>query len=524
MVWKADNPQCNEARKCVWEVAPYLRGRGLDLGAGDFRILPHATTVDNMHHAQFGFNQKPDVLCDVSTLSVFSSQSQDWVFSSHTLEHIEDTAAALKEWWRVIKPNGYLVLYLPHKDFYPNIGEDHANPDHKHDFVPDDVIAKMPNGWDLIEKQDRNEDQEYSFLLIFKKMPFGKANFHSWALSKPEKTALVVRYGAFGDNVMASSAIAGLKQQGFHVTLFASPPGSDVLTHDPNIDKMVLFDKDQVPNGDLGPFWEWHKKKYDRFVNFSEAVEGVFLALPNRIQYSIAPAARHRICNHNYLEYQHLLAGVPHKPQVKFYATAEEKAWARKIRSNLGDGPVAVWSLAGSSVHKTWPGLDSILASFMLYTDMKIALVGGQEGVILEAGWEKEARVLKTCGKWSIRQSLVFAQQADLIIGPETGVLNAMCCEPMPKICFLSHSTVENLTRDWVNTVSLWSKNTTCKGRGNNEAPACHSLHYGWAHCTKAKTPEGEDMGVAQCQADIEIGDVWEAIVSVMTKSQLEAA
>lgn len=338
----------------------------------------------------------------------------------------------------------------------------------------------------------------------------GKHTF-SWKEPKPEKRALVCRFGAWGDLLQCSSVLAGLKDEGFHVTLMASPPASDVLKHDPNIDAWMLLTKDLVPNGDLCAFWEWQSKNYDRFVNLSESVEGTFLALPGRAMYPVAPAARHAVLNHNYLEHQHRLAQVPHKPQVKFYATTEEKEWARRTRSRMGDGPVVVWSLAGSSVHKTHAGLDQIIASFMVATDASVVLVGGPECVILEAGWESEKRVHKTSGKWSMRQSLAFALESDLVIGPETGVLNAMCCEPMSKIVLLSHSTVENLTRDWTNTISLWSKNTTCKGRGNNEAPACHKLIFGWDHCTKH-----EESGTAQCQADISTGDIWEAIVKLM--------
>ena len=53
MVWRAEDPYIAESKKIVWEVAPYLRGRGLDIGAGDFKVLPHAISVDNMHHSQF---------------------------------------------------------------------------------------------------------------------------------------------------------------------------------------------------------------------------------------------------------------------------------------------------------------------------------------------------------------------------------------------------------------------------------------------------------------------------------------
>jgi ADP-heptose:LPS heptosyltransferase len=94
-----------------------------------------------------------------------------------------------------------------------------------------------------------------------------------------------------------------------------------------------------------------------------------------------------------------------------------------------------------------------------------------------------------------------------VVIGPETGVLNAAACMDLIKIVFLSHSTHENLTRDWKNVISIESENTSCPGRGENAAPACHQLHYGWAHCKKH-----EESGVAQCQADITVDEVWEHV------------
>jgi len=511
MAWRKDDPQGLESRKIVWEVAPYLRGRGLDVGAGIFKILPHAISVDNLDHAHnFGQQYKPDIVADASKLDMFASQSMDFVFSSHTLEHIVDHKAALKEWWRVIKHGGKLVLYLPHKDFYPNMGEDGANPTHVHDFLPVDIIETMEeicgkeNQFDLIQRQERNNDNEYSMLLIFKKIS-GKNPVFSWLKDTPEKTCLVCRFGAFGDLMQASSVLAGLKKQGYHVTLMTSLPGADVISQDPNIDEVMLLDRDQVPNADLGSFWNWQAKKYDKFVNLSESVEGTFLALPGRTQHNWPPAVRHSMMNRNYLEFQHDLAGVPHDPQVKFYPTEGEKLWAAKQRSKMGDF-VVVWSLAGSSPHKTWAGLDNVIAALMVnYKNVDVVLVGGNDAQLLERGWEKEPRVHLTCGKWSIRESLAFTTlEANLVIGPETGVLNAVACEEVPKIVFLSHSTVENLTRDWVNCTSLEGKGVKCWGRGNNEAPTCHSMHYTWEFCTK-----NEKGTMAACQDAITVDEVY---------------
>lgn len=42
-----------------------------------------------------------------------ASESIDFAYSFNVLEHIQDDAAALAELWRVLKPGGQLVLYVP---------------------------------------------------------------------------------------------------------------------------------------------------------------------------------------------------------------------------------------------------------------------------------------------------------------------------------------------------------------------------------------------------------------------------
>lgn len=586
-MWTPANSKGRESLKIRWEIVPYTRGEGLDLGCGEEKAFPHFVGVDNGHHERFGYTIKPDVLVkDCSKLEKYAAQSWDFVFSSHLLEHIEDHKAALREWWRVLKPGGYLVLYLPHADYYPNIddggewkkfvkehiekigrglnameeellakklaherglkgetnvgrlyaGTPFCNADHKHDFRPEDIICAMKeiNGWDLVENQLRTADTEYSFFQVYRKLKswnHRSPHLESWKNPKPTKTAAVVRYGAFGDLMQASSVIKGLKDEGFHVTLYSSPPGSDVILHDPNIDQIILQDKDQVPNLNLGDFWDHIKKKYDRFVNLSESVEGTFLALPARIQHGWPHELRHKMLNVNYVEFQHELAQVPHKPQIKFYATDEERAWAKKQRAKMGDY-VIVWSLAGSSVHKAWPYVDNVVARILIeYPNASIVMVGGPECEMLQAGWTKEPRIIKTCGKWSIRESLSFLEQADIVIGPETGVLNAAACMPMRKVVLLSHSSVENLTRDWVNTVSLTPAGTKCW--------PCHQLHYNWNHCHQSADAKCEacnenekklgaracqiHTGTAQCQTDISPSLMWDA-VRVYLDERREAA
>ncbi len=80
-----------------------------------------------------------------------------------------------------IRPGGYLVLYLPHRDHYPNIGHSHANAAHKHDFVEQDVIsaAQRVAGCRVVHCEchgtgsydyERRGQIEYSFELVLEKL------------------------------------------------------------------------------------------------------------------------------------------------------------------------------------------------------------------------------------------------------------------------------------------------------------------------------------------------------------------
>jgi SAM-dependent methyltransferase len=241
MVWKKDAPQGHEVSKIRWELVPYTRGRGLDLGCGPEKGFPHFRGIDsNKDAALFGIQATAAdfIIPTCEVLDDFASASQDFIFSSHLLEHIVEHEKALREWWRVLRPGGHLCLYLPHKDFYPNIGTDGANPDHKHDFHPDDIIAAMKKigGWDLVENQDRNEGDEYSFFQVYKKYADAKSHRFSYREPKPAKTCAIVRYGAWGDVIQMTSVLPALKEEGYHVTLYTVPRAWEAVKHEPLID------------------------------------------------------------------------------------------------------------------------------------------------------------------------------------------------------------------------------------------------------------------------------------------------
>lgn len=509
-MWRAEDPQGNESGKMLWELVPYTRGFGLDIGCGPHKGFPHFVGVDNRKDSSlFGIAMNPDITVpDAAKLDKFADGSCDFIFSSHLLEHMDDYKTAIKEWWRLVRVGGHLCLYLPHKDLYPNVGTPGANPDHKHDFVEQDILDVMDEfpDWDLRRNEQRSEDMEYSFFQVFQKLELGKGHVHSWKKPKPEKTCGVVRYGAWGDSLQACSVFPGLKRQGYHITLYSTPRSYEVVQEDPNVDEVILQDTDQVPNAALGSFWASERKKYDRWVNLSESVEGTWLSLADRMPSHWPKSVRDKQLNYNYVQFQHELAEVPYlRPETHFFPTKGEKEWVQERLIEFKAKPLILWALNGSSVHKVWPHIDQIFARLMLhYPECKIVTCGDAKSQMLDEPWKAEPRIVRTAGKWSIRQTLAFAQAADLVVGPETGVLSSVCVEDVPKIVFLSHSSHENLTRDWKNTIALFSAKTPCY--------PCHKMHYTWEHCSRNGDAGEYWEGTAQCQVDLPPEACWEAI------------
>lgn len=531
MTWQEnENYGGSESDKIAALIVPYTRGRVLDLGSGPRKAWPHFVNVDNCKLSGGQPMNGVDIVLDCKKLNLFADDSWDSVYSSHLLEHFEksEIPAILAEWSRIIRPNGYLILYVPSANFYPKSGTPGANDDHKWDIYPGDVEKILQEstscGWTQLEKEERSNDNEYSHFLVFKKRTDGKFVEAIWERNpQGRKRALVIRYGAIGDQIQVSSVLPQLKEQGYHITYNTNPPADQVLMNDPNIDSWLLQDRDQVPNPELGPYWTQLENRYDRLINYCESIEGGLLQMPGRLQHRYPQEGKRKIFgNVNYIERLHDIAGMPFISNPRFYPTDDEKQIA-KIERNKTSAPVIIWALTGTSHHKTYPYTNKVLEWIIKNTPAHVYLYGDkgiskmlQDGIIecLKKDDVELERIHPVCGLWDLRQSLTFAQYADIVIGPETGVLNSVCMEEdVHKIIYLSHSSHTNLTRDWVNTEVLTPKNTPCY--------PCHVLHYGWETCNKV-----EETQAAMCASDIKPEEIFKCIMDELIRKakQLEEA
>jgi len=463
MVWTPETSKGYEVRKIRNRIAGYLHGTVLDFGCGDEKVFDGAIGIDLYGKAA---NLRLD-LSNPENVRLFGDEVADVVFSSHFLEDIYDYKGMLRQFWRVLKQNGYLILYLPHKDLYPNIGQPGANPNHKHDFLPEDIVSALDEfaNYDLIRCETHSEADEYSFEIIAQKLNGPKLNLPK---RNRRKTAVVVRYGGFGDMAIASPIFRILKQQGYYVIANCKPETKCIWDHNPYIDDWIVQRKDAIPPDQLGEYFAEMKKEHDLVINLCESIERSLLFEERDEElFNLPHEERERRCGSvNYSDRTMEIAGLPDRGcRPEIYLSETEEVLGKVFRSKHEDYFLVQWQLAGSSWHKIYPFADEVMEQLLEeLPKIKFFLTGPDHIQILN--WD-HPRVCSRIRLWGPRQSHIMTRFMDLVISPETGVLNAAGSFATPKIGLLTHSNRENLTKYFLNDYSIQS-----------EAPCspCHRL------------------------------------------------
>ena len=107
---------------------PYLRGSGIEFGAGmggnSVKILPFFDTLDLVEpspnlietlHDRFDDNSAVSIIDATleNHISALPNEFRDSVILINVLEHIEKDAETLCDIFRILKPGGHLLLFVP---------------------------------------------------------------------------------------------------------------------------------------------------------------------------------------------------------------------------------------------------------------------------------------------------------------------------------------------------------------------------------------------------------------------------
>ena len=134
--------QCRSARVKRCDFDKYLRGSGIDIGAGNDPLRVLEGSVRGWDVAEGDAQLMPGV----------ADGAYDFVYSSHCLEHTREVPEALWNWVRIIKPGGHLYVVVPDYILYEKMSwPSRFNSDHKQSFSATITRAAVvrPSHWHM---------------------------------------------------------------------------------------------------------------------------------------------------------------------------------------------------------------------------------------------------------------------------------------------------------------------------------------------------------------------------------------
>lgn len=352
--------------------------------------------------------------------------------------------------------------------------------------------------------------------------------------------ACIVRLGGIGDNLIAASTLRPLKKMGYMIEVITREPQSSVFENNPFIDKLTIKSDRELPQDNptsWQKYWWSRSCEFAKFVNLSHSVEVLMARFPAETAFWWAAEFRRKVCGHSYLEAAHDVVGVPHEFGQLFFPTSEEQEdiASFKSRHSLDKKPLIGWVVSGTRVDKIYPFGAMAIARIISELDVNIIMLSSPSSVRpidgnhaeqilnhvkLTNSSEKgiyEARDVPGAGghSWSIRRMLTLAHSGcDLVIGPDSGIMWAVAMENIPKIVLHSHASVDNITKHWLNTISLHAdqKKVPCS--------PCHLLHDTIDTCLEMQIkagmkPSTEDIGSA-CIRSIDVQSLVTAVNSAL--------
>ena len=267
------------------------------------------------------------------------------------------------------------------------------------------------------------------------------------------KTVFIMRGGTgIGDLLMTTPLPRLLVAEGYDVDVGVWPKNRAVMEANPFVRALVPYPEGQEQ------LLDWQAKietGYDRVIDLGYTLEKKFL---HRTDGFFGPipsmeARRAAAAGKNYYTETRLAAGIEQSPgfdRPEIYASQEENGILDRYRHELKkDGRKQLfWNLNGSTKNK-------FLSKGLQYIKAVLAQVPGSIHHIITgtnfdaANLPDDPRV--RIATWTLRTSILLTQLVDVVIGPESGLVNAAGSYDTPKVILYSHSAPENLGGHFLN-------------------------------------------------------------------------
>lgn len=168
----------SETAKYRHITTPYCTGAGVDIASQGVTCVPWAISFDLpepefLHYSSGQPPKGPIHLRGHADNLPFESGSLDWLYSSHFLEDVFDWTPILREWVRVIRPGGHLIILVPDKALWKAALDRGQAPNnqHRHESYAGELSTYADAiGVDVIEDRlTAVTPEDYSVLFVGRK-------------------------------------------------------------------------------------------------------------------------------------------------------------------------------------------------------------------------------------------------------------------------------------------------------------------------------------------------------------------
>ncbi len=327
------------------------------------------------------------------------------------------------------------------------------------------------------------------------------------------RSILVMRLYFLGDVVLSTPVLEALKRRfpDARLTVLAKKRAAGVLTANPNVDEIVLYDA--VADYHM-PRHQWRLARRLRRERFDLAVDLSGNLLSSWLLWVADPGYRvgfnhagfPRLLDHR-IPYvtdgsvvEHLLSaveplGATAEPLPRIYLTDEERTAATELLEREGVGrnePFAVLAPGANWEYRRWPAeRHAALARLLASEDgIRSVLTGGDEDEEICAGVAaaSDGSALSLAGRLDVRGLAATAERAVLFVGSDSGPMHIAAAVGTP-------------------VVALFGPNTPDRFAPRGSASRVIRHEYPCSPCDQKQCVRPDDP----CMAAITVGEVHEA-------------
>lgn len=338
-------------------------------------------------------------------------------------------------------------------------------------------------------------------------------------MSDRKPILLLIGYRAYGDWLYTVPVFKHLLEK-YEIHLEINTKGFELLKDDPRFKSITMFEISAVPEKDREKVYKERiqflidKINPDKVIDIRGTLEQECIAEANqKIFYAPVAERRAQFGEKNFYKaiFEKCEISIGDKIDTEgLHFTEKEISWAENWRKkHIGDFIVMV-PFAGSCAHKVFPCLLGVISKILEKYHNSCVYIAGDSSLNPVFSNCKHDRLIHAYNDVPIKQAVLMTKYADIVIGPETGVVVAAGMFGTHKIMLNTASSVSQCNDYQKNDHSIQAK-VGCS--------PCHRAVYTEQDCENLTDYAGQK--VPACTESIKADDIMPIVAEVYNKTQI---